>query len=67
MKQYFTDFYNNWTNKANGIDGDALSNVFEKYMTLFVIYNNLYNQIPDKLISMALLYPIEFRHDTENR
>lgn len=57
MNQYFTDFYTNWTGKANGIVGDNLSNVYDKYMTLFVIYNNLYNQIPDKLISDGIVVP----------
>src|SRR5690554_5199242 len=57
MNQYFTDFYTNWTNKADGIAGDSLSNVYDKYMTLFVIYNNLYNQIPDKLVSKGVAVP----------
>jgi hypothetical protein len=57
MNQYFTDFYNNWTSKADGISGDSLSNIYDKYMTLFVIYNNLYNQIPDKLISNGIPVP----------
>lgn len=57
MNQYFTYFYTNWTGKANGIVGDNLSNVYDKYMTLFVIYNNLYNQIPDKLISEGIVVP----------
>lgn len=57
MNQYFTDFYTNWTGKANGIVADDLSNVYDKYMTLFVIYNNLYSQIPDKLVSNGLVVP----------
>ncbi len=57
MNQDFTDFYTNWTEKANGIVGDDLSNVYDKYVTLFVIYNNLYNQIPDKLISEGIVVP----------
>lgn len=57
MNQYFTDFYTNWTEKVNGIVGDDLSNVYDRYMTLFVIYNNLYNQIPDKLISNGIVVP----------
>lgn len=57
MNQYFTDFYNNWTTKAEGIDNANLSGVYDKYMTLFVIYNNLYNQIPDKLISLGTVVP----------
>jgi hypothetical protein len=64
MNQYFTDFYTNWTGKANGIVGDDLSNVYDKYMTLFVIYNNLYNQIPDKLISNGIVVPNKI-HDNK--
>jgi hypothetical protein len=54
MNQYFTDFYTNWTKKANNIVGNNLENVYDKYITLFVIYNILYNHIPDKLISNGI-------------
>ena len=57
MNQYFRDFYNNWTAKATGIVNDDLSSVYDRYMTLFVIFNNLYNQIPDKLISLGIAVP----------
>lgn len=57
MNQYFTDFYNNWTAKAEGINNNNLSSVYDKYITLFVIFNNLYNQIPDKLISLGVVLP----------
>lgn len=57
MNQYFVDFYHNWSNKANGIIGNSLAEVYDKYMTLFVIYNNLYNQIPTKLISKGIAVP----------
>lgn len=55
MNPYFIDFYNNWTKKAQEINGNSLSNVYDKYITLYVIYNNLYNQIPNKLISKGIL------------
>jgi len=57
MNQYFLDFYDNWTSKATGIVNDDLSSVYDKYMTLFVIFNNLYNQIPEKLISLGIVVP----------
>jgi hypothetical protein len=57
MNQYFTEFYANWTGKANNIVGNDLASVYDKYVTLFVIYNNLYNQIPDKLVSNGIAIP----------
>lgn len=57
MNEYFRDFYYNWTAKAEGITNNDLSSIYDKYMTLFVIFNNLYNQIPDKLITLGINVP----------
>lgn len=57
MNQWFTDFYNNWTAKVQAIVGQDLSHVYDKYMTSFVIYNNLYNQIPDRLVANGVAVP----------
>lgn len=57
MNQYFTDFYNNWTRKSESIIQNDLSSVYDRYMTLFVIFNNLYNQIPDKLVENGVSVP----------
>lgn len=57
MNQWFTDFYNNWTTKVQSIVGQDLSHVYDKYMTSFVIFNNLYNQIPDRLVASGVAVP----------
>ncbi|WP_299221219.1 hypothetical protein [uncultured Aquimarina sp.] len=57
MNQYFRDFHNNWIAKANAISTNELSDIFDKYITLFVIYNNLYNQVPNKLIISGIPVP----------
>jgi hypothetical protein len=54
---YFFDFYNNWTQKANEIVGDSLSHVYDKYITLFITFNNLYNRIPQELINRGITMP----------
>jgi hypothetical protein len=50
-------FYNNWTIKAQAMETDSLSNIYDKYITLFIIYNNLYNAIPTELISQGIPVP----------
>lgn len=43
------NLYNNWTLKANSYNHNDLANVFDKYITLFVIFNALYNHIVNEL------------------
>jgi hypothetical protein len=57
MNSLLIDFYNNWNLKAQSIVGHDLSHVYDKYMTSFVIYNNLYNQIPDKVVAGGIAVP----------
>jgi hypothetical protein len=54
---YFNEHYNNWNIKVNGIVGDDLGSVFDRYITLFVIYNNLYNEVPAALIARGIPLP----------
>ena len=54
---YFVEHYNNWNTKVNGITGDDLGSIFDRYMTLFVIYNNLYNEVPAALIVKGIPVP----------
>jgi hypothetical protein len=57
LSQNLIDFYNSWTQKANQIVGDNLSHVYDKYITLFITFNNLYNQIPQELINRGVAMP----------
>ena len=57
MNQWLTDFYYNWTRKVQSIVGQDLSHIYDKYITSFVIYNNLYNQIPDRLVASGIAVP----------
>ena len=41
----FEEFYENWINKANGYSENVLRDIFDKYLTLFVVYNCEYNSI----------------------
>ncbi|MFD0750174.1 hypothetical protein ACFQZS_08485 [Mucilaginibacter calamicampi] len=54
MSPYFFDFYHNWSNKLLGIIGDDLASVYDRYITSFVIYNSLYNQVPEALIENGI-------------
>jgi hypothetical protein len=55
LSQYFFEHYNSWNIKVNNIAGNKLNDVFDKYMTLFVIFNNLYNEIPAALVAIGIV------------
>lgn len=57
LSQNLIDFYNNWTLKGTQIVGDDLSHVYDKYITLFITFNNLYNQVPQKLLDRGMSMP----------
>ena len=57
MDPYLVDFYDGWNNKLNNIAGQTLGEVFDQYMTAFVIYNNLYNQVPSANIRLGIPVP----------
>lgn len=54
---YFIEHYNDRNTKVNNIKGDGLASVFDTYMSLFVIFNNLYNEIPKALIRGGIHVP----------
>lgn len=43
------NLYNNWTGKANAYNLNELAGVFDKYITLFVVFNGLYSQVTNEL------------------
>lgn len=57
LSQNLRDFYLNWTAKAEQIPEEKLSDVYDKFITLFIAFNNLYNQIPNALISNGISVP----------
>lgn len=54
MNESGNDFYTNWLTKAELIDTNSLEGVFDKYVSLFIAYNFLYNEIPIKLIKTGI-------------
>jgi len=42
MNKDLLDFYERWMNKANEYDARKLSDCFDKFITLFILYNALY-------------------------
>ncbi|MGN8058781.1 hypothetical protein ACTJKN_21015 [Pedobacter sp. 22163] len=54
LSNSFVNFYNNWSAKYDSIDGEDLSHLFDKYVTLFIIYNSLYTLIPETLIAQGI-------------
>lgn len=39
------EFYHRWNIKCNSYDNQILSDLFDKFFSLFVIYNRLYNEV----------------------
>jgi hypothetical protein len=42
LKQEIKEFCSNWLEKTNNLDDNTLSDVFDKFFTLYVVYNRLY-------------------------
>ena len=57
ISQHFVEHYINWNIKVNAINSNDLPSIYDRYMTLFVIYNNLYNQVPEALIAKGSSVP----------
>ena len=57
ISQNLIDFYNNWSRKAAENQGNDLASIYDKYTTLFVIYNNLYNQSREVLVASGVIAP----------
>lgn len=56
LDQEIIEFYNNWTKKIEDNKGEELRDVYERYQDLFRIYNKLYNQVPDALVTKGNPY-----------
>ncbi len=57
LNEYAIELHNNWYRRANQIDTGNLSGIFEKFTTLFVIYNNLYNNVEVALNERNIAIP----------
>lgn len=44
MTQETRDYIDTWTNKISSYKGDDLGTLFDKYTSLYILYNRLYNE-----------------------
>lgn len=51
LKQEFKLFCENWLRKAEGIDDTNISGAFDKFFTLFVVYNRLYVETTYRMVN----------------
>jgi hypothetical protein len=58
----FESFYHNWTMKAEGLSVETLQDCFDKFFTLYVIYNRLYAELT---FLMARQGKLSFIHKTK--
>jgi hypothetical protein len=45
MTEQINDFYNNWLSKADSYNDKSLENLFDRFISLYVVYNVLYMEI----------------------
>lgn len=64
MTAEFHNFYRNWLTKAQAYNGDNLSDHFDKFVSLYIIYNVLYMQVIDRLIEQEKLISRNFKDKT---
>jgi len=58
LNSEFTEFYRRWKEKAEGYRDENLKDVFDKFFTLYVLYNRLYAEVTfqmakDNLINLT--------------
>ncbi|MCH5689536.1 hypothetical protein LWM68_38090 [Niabella sp. W65] len=49
------DFYNRWLQKADNIVDEDVASLIDKYVTLFINYNFLYNIVPIKKLRKLVM------------
>jgi hypothetical protein len=55
------DFYDNWLRKADSYQQENLSNHFDKFTSLYVLFNSLYMQVMTELVANGHHLPREFK------
>ena len=45
-----TNFYTRWRNKGEAMDSNGVEEAIDKYVTLFITFNFLYNPVPEKMV-----------------
>jgi hypothetical protein len=54
-------FYSNWLGKADAYDQDTLANHFDKFTSLYVVFNSLYLQVMTELVLAGEKLPKEYK------
>lgn len=50
MTPQLRDFYTNWLGKADSYNGNTLANHFDKFTSLYVVFNSLYMEVMTELV-----------------
>lgn len=58
---HFNEYYNNWLSKADSYQENTLSNHFDKFSSLYVLFNSLYMQVMTDLVVNGHRIPLEFK------
>ncbi len=54
-------FYHNWLGKADGYNTESLSDQFDKFTSLYVVFNSLYLQVMIELTLVGQLIPKDYK------
>jgi hypothetical protein len=61
MTPQLIQFYTNWLEKADGYEGDSLANHFDRFTSLYVVYNSLYMDVMNELVISGANIPLGFK------
>ncbi len=64
MTNQFRNFYNNWLAKADAYHENTLSNHFDKFTSLYVVYNSLYMEVTSALMIAGVNVTQNFKDKT---
>lgn len=61
VTQQLKDFYANWLAKADSYQANTLANHFDKFTSLYVVFNSLYMQVMTELATSGVNVAKDFR------
>ena len=61
MTPQLVQFYTNWLGKADGYEGENLANHFNRFRSLYVVYNSLYVYVMNELVISGAHIPQDFK------
>ena len=61
MTPQLIQFYNNWLGKADGYEGENLADHFDRFTSLYIVYNSLYMDVMNELVISGKHIPLDYK------